>query len=75
MDRRPKVALLHARRADGRHPIVGVLAAIALPDVRRLAGEGLRRPRAPDARNAATGEEAYHLDTSSYFRATALLPA
>jgi type IV pilus assembly protein PilA len=47
--------------------IIGVLAAIALPTFSGRQGKGFDARVRQDARNAATGEEAYYLDTLSYF--------
>jgi type IV pilus assembly protein PilA len=47
--------------------IIGVLAAIALPTFTGRQGKGFDARVRQDARNAATGEEAYYLDTLSYF--------
>jgi type IV pilus assembly protein PilA len=47
--------------------IIGVLAAIALPTFAGRQGKGYDARVRQDARNAATGEEAYYLDTLSYF--------
>jgi type IV pilus assembly protein PilA len=47
--------------------IIGVLAAIALPTFAGRQGKGFDARVRQDARNAATGEEAYYLDTLTYF--------
>jgi type IV pilus assembly protein PilA len=47
--------------------IVGVLAAIALPTFSGRQGKGFDARVRQDARNAATGQEAYYLDQLSYF--------
>ena len=47
--------------------IVGILVAIALPTFTGRQGKGFDARVRQDARNAATGQEAYYLDTLSYF--------
>ena len=47
--------------------IVGILCAIALPTFTGRQGKGFDARVRQDARNAATGQEAYYLDTLSYF--------
>jgi len=47
--------------------IIGILAAIALPTFAGRQGKAFDARVRQDARNAATGEEAYYLDTLSYF--------
>jgi prepilin-type N-terminal cleavage/methylation domain-containing protein len=47
--------------------IIGVLAAIALPTFTGRQGKAFDARVRQDARNAATGEEAYYLDTLTYF--------
>ena len=47
--------------------IIGVLAAIALPTFTGRQGKAFDARVRQDARNAATGEEAYYIDTLSYF--------
>ena len=47
--------------------ILGALAAIALPTFAGRQGKGFDARVRQDARNAATGQEAYYLDTLSYF--------
>jgi prepilin-type N-terminal cleavage/methylation domain-containing protein len=47
--------------------IIGALAAIALPTFAARQGKGFDARVRQDARNAATGQEAYYLDTLSYF--------
>ena len=68
MDRRPKGrAGFTLVERMGVISIVGVLAAIALPTYAGRQGKGFDARVRQDARNAATGEEAYYLDTLSYF--------
>jgi prepilin-type N-terminal cleavage/methylation domain-containing protein len=47
--------------------IIGTLAAIAIPTFASRQGKGFDARVRQDARNAATGQEAYYLDTLSYF--------
>jgi len=47
--------------------IIGILVAIALPSFTARQGKGFDARVRQDARNAATGEEAYYLDTLTYF--------
>jgi type IV pilus assembly protein PilA len=47
--------------------ILGALAAIALPTFAGRQGKGFDARVRQDARNAATGQEAYYLDTLTYF--------
>lgn len=55
--------------------IIGVLAAIALPTYGGRQGKAFDARVRQDARNAATGEEAYFLDQQTYFEGDcSLLP-
>src|SRR3989442_12001989 len=55
--------------------IIGSLAAIAIPQFASQKGKGYDARVMQDARNAATGEEAYFSDTLTYFTGScALLP-
>jgi type II secretory pathway pseudopilin PulG len=55
--------------------IIGVLAAIALPTYQGRQGKAFDARVRQDARNAATGEEAYYLDRLAYFEGDcSLLP-
>lgn len=47
--------------------IIGVLAAIALPTYSGRQGKAYDSRVRQDARNAATGQEAYYLDQQAYF--------
>ena len=47
--------------------IIGILVAIALPSYQGRQGKAFDARVRQDARNAATGQEAYYLDTLSYF--------
>ena len=47
--------------------IIGSLAAIAIPQFTSQKGKGYDARVMQDARNAATGEEAYFSDTLTYF--------
>jgi len=47
--------------------IIGILAAIAIPQFAAYRQRGYNARMAADARNAATGEEAYFVDNSAYF--------
>ena len=47
--------------------IIGSLAAIAIPQFASQKGKGYDARVMQDARNAATGEEAYFSDTLTYF--------
>ena len=46
--------------------IIGILAAIAIPQFAAYRARGFNARVAADARNAATGEEAYFVDNSAY---------
>src|SRR5204862_3885159 len=46
--------------------IIGILAAIAIPQFAAYRARGFNARVAADARNAATAEEAYFVDTDSY---------
>jgi prepilin-type N-terminal cleavage/methylation domain-containing protein len=46
--------------------IVGILAAIAIPQFAAYRARGFNARVASDARNAATGEEAYFVDYNAY---------
>jgi len=55
--------------------IIGSLAAIAIPQFAGQKGKGYDARVMQDARNAATGEEAYFSDTLTYFTGNcALMP-
>jgi len=55
--------------------IIGSLAAIAIPQFASQKGKGYDARVMQDARNAATGEEAYFSDTLTYFTGNcALMP-
>ena len=55
--------------------IVGILAAIAIPQFGVYRQRGFRARIESDARNAATAEEAYYVDMSSYLEGDcSLLP-
>jgi len=55
--------------------IIGTLAAIAIPVFSSRQGKAYEARVATDARNAATAEEAYYVDMSSYLEGDcALLP-
>ena len=47
--------------------IIGILCGIALPSFTARQGKAFDARVRQDARNAATGQEAYYLDTLSYF--------
>jgi len=47
--------------------IIGILAAIAIPQFAAYRQRGYNARMEADARNAATGEEAYFVDNSAYF--------
>ena len=46
--------------------IIGILAAIAIPQFSAYRSRGFNARVASDARNAATAEEAYFVDNSAY---------
>src|SRR3989454_10160292 len=46
--------------------IIGILAAIAIPQFSAYRSRGFNARVAADARNAATAQEAYFVDTSGY---------
>jgi type IV pilus assembly protein PilA len=46
--------------------IIGILAAIAIPQFAQYRARGFHARAASDARNAATAEEAYFVDNSTY---------
>ena len=54
--------------------IIGILAAIAIPQFAAYRQRGYRAQLVADVRNAATGEEAYFVDFQSYGSACAALP-
>ena len=54
--------------------IIGILAAIAIPQFAAYRQRGYRSQLVADVRNAATGEEAYFVDHQSYGSACAALP-
>jgi prepilin-type N-terminal cleavage/methylation domain-containing protein len=47
--------------------IVGILAAIAIPQFAAYRARGFNSRVAADARNAATAQEAYFVDNNTYF--------
>ena len=50
--------------------IVGILAAIAIPQYAAYRARGFNARISSDARNAATSEEAYFVDSDSYLAGT-----
>ena len=54
--------------------IIGILAAIAIPQFAAYRQRGYNARMEADARNAATGQEAYFVDNSAYATACATLP-
>ena len=54
--------------------IIGILAAIAIPQFAAYRQRGYRSQLVADVRNAATGEEAYFVDHQSYGSTCANLP-
>ena len=54
--------------------IIGILAAIAIPQFAAYRQRGYRSQLVADIRNAATGEEAYFVDNQSYGATCANLP-
>jgi type IV pilus assembly protein PilA len=54
--------------------IVGILAAIAIPQYAQYRARGFNARIASDARNAATSEEAYFVDSNAYSSSCATLP-
>jgi prepilin-type N-terminal cleavage/methylation domain-containing protein len=54
--------------------IIGILAAIAIPQFAAYRQRGYRSQLVADVRNAATGEEAYFVDYSSYGSTCGNLP-
>ena len=54
--------------------IIGILAAIAIPQFAAYRQRGYRSQLVADVRNAATGQEAYFVDYQSYSSACASLP-
>jgi Tfp pilus assembly protein PilE len=47
--------------------IIGLLAAIAIPQYAAYRGRGFNARVSADARNAATAQEAYFVDANAYF--------
>ena len=54
--------------------IIGILAAIAIPQFAAYRARGFNARVASDARNAATAEEAYFVDFNSYSSTCTSLP-
>ena len=54
--------------------IIGILAAIAIPQFAAYRQRGYRSQLVADVRNAATGEEAYFVDHQSYGSSCTALP-
>ena len=54
--------------------IIGILAAIAIPQFAAYRQRGYRSQLVADVRNAATGEEAYFVDHQSYGSTCTALP-
>ena len=54
--------------------IIGILAAIAIPQFAAYHQRGFRSQLVADVRNAATGEEAYFVDYKAYGSTCATLP-
>jgi len=54
--------------------IIGILAAIAIPQFAAYRQRGYRSQLVADVRNAATGEEAYFVDFQTYGSSCAALP-
>ncbi len=54
--------------------IIGILAAIAIPQFAAYRQRGYRSQLVADVRNAATGEEAYFVDNQTYGSTCASLP-
>ena len=54
--------------------IVGILAAIAIPQYAQYRARGFNARISSDARNAATSEEAYFVDNNAYSAACTTLP-
>src|SRR6266850_1647748 len=54
--------------------IIGILAAIAIPQFAAYRQRGYRSQLVADVRNAATGEEAYFVDYQSYGSTCGSLP-
>jgi type IV pilus assembly protein PilA len=54
--------------------IIGILAAIAIPQFAAYRQRGYRSQLVADVRNAATGQEAYFVDHQSYGSACTALP-
>jgi prepilin-type N-terminal cleavage/methylation domain-containing protein len=54
--------------------IIGILAAIAIPQFAAYRQRGYRSQLVADVRNAATGEEAYFVDHQTYGSACTALP-
>jgi prepilin-type N-terminal cleavage/methylation domain-containing protein len=54
--------------------IIGILAAIAIPQFAAYRQRGYRSQLVADVRNAATGEEAYFVDNQTYGSSCAALP-
>src|SRR5689334_24616078 len=50
--------------------IVGILAAIAIPQYAAYRARGFNARISSDSRNAATSEEAYFVDNDAYFAGT-----
>ena len=54
--------------------IIGILAAIAIPQFAAYRAKGFDARSASDCRNAATAQEAYFVDNASYTDTATLLP-
>jgi len=54
--------------------IIGILAAIAIPQFAAYRQRGYRSQLVADVRNAATGEEAYFVDHQTYGSSCSALP-
>ena len=54
--------------------IIGILAAIAIPQFAAYRQRGYRSQLVADVRNAATGEEAYFVDNQTYGSTCSALP-
>ena len=54
--------------------IIGILAAIAIPQFAAYRARGFNARVEADARNAATGQEAYFVDNNTYAADCASLP-
>jgi type IV pilus assembly protein PilA len=54
--------------------IIGILAAIAIPQFAAYRQRGYRSQVTADVRNAATGQEAYFVDFQTYSSSCATLP-